>query len=58
MRQLRIACWVLKATDTLRILNLHTGRSLTENTMRDAVLIQFDPLMMSTVLLKTCTGLS
>jgi len=38
-------------------LNLHTGRSLTESTIPDAVLIQFDLLMMSTVLLKTCTGL-
>ena len=27
--------------------NLHTGRSLTENTIPDAVLIQFDVLMMS-----------
>ena len=34
-------------------LNLHTGRSLTENTIKDAVLIQFDLLMMSTELLET-----
>ena len=38
-------------------LNLHTGRSLTENTILDAVLIQFDLLMMSTELLETCRGL-
>ena len=36
------------------LLNLHTGQSLTENTIPDAVLIQFDLLMMSTVSLKTC----
>ena len=39
------------------VCNLHTGRSLTEGTIPDAVLIQFDLLMMSTVLLETCTGL-
>ena len=39
------------------LLNLHTGRSLTENTIPDAVLIQFDLLMMSTVLLETRRGL-
>jgi len=33
--------------------NLHTGRSLTENTIADAVLIQFDLLMMNTNLLET-----
>jgi len=38
-------------------LNLHTGRSLTESTTPDAVLIQFDLLMMSTVMLETCRGL-
>jgi len=37
--------------------NLHTGRSLTENTIANAVLIQFDLLMMSTELLETCRGL-
>ena len=37
--------------------NRHTGRSLTHNTISDAVLIQFDLLMMSTELLETCTGL-
>ena len=37
--------------------NLHTGRSLTESTIPHAVLIQFDLLMMSTVLLETCGGL-
>ena len=36
---------------------LHTGWSLTESTVPDAVLIQFDLLMMSTVLLETCRGL-
>jgi len=36
------------------LLNLHTGRSLTENTIPDAVLIQFDLQMMSTMLLETC----
>ena len=39
------------------LLNLHTGRSLTENTIPDAVLIQFDLLMMSTEFLETCRGL-
>jgi len=38
-------------------LHLHTGRSLTEGTTPDVVLIQFDFLMMSTVLLETCRGL-
>ena len=37
-----------------RCAHLHTGRSPTENTITDAVLIQFDLLMMSTVLLETC----
>jgi len=37
--------------------NLHTGRSLTENTIPDAVLIQFDLMVMSTELLETCRGL-
>ena len=37
--------------------NLHTGRSLTENIIPDAVLIQFDLLMMSTELLEKCRGL-
>ena len=37
--------------------DLHTGRSLTENTIPDAVLIQFDLLMMSTELFETCRGL-
>jgi len=32
----------------------HTRLSLTENTISDAVLMQFDLLMMSTVLLETC----
>ena len=39
------------------LLNLYTGRSLTESTIPDAVLIQFDLLMMSTELLETCGGL-
>jgi len=39
------------------LLNLHTGRSLTQNNTTDAVLIPFDLLMMSTVLLETCRGL-
>ena len=38
------------------LLNLHTGRSLTENIIPDAVLIKFDLLMMSTELLETCRG--
>jgi len=38
-------------------LHLHTGRSLTENTIPGAVLMQFDLLMMSTELLETCRGL-
>ena len=40
------------------VAGVHTGRSLTENTIPDAVLIQFDLLMKSTVLLETCRGLS
>ena len=36
------------------LLNLHTGRSLTQNTIPDAVLIQCDLLMISAVLLETC----
>jgi len=36
---------------------LHTGRSLSENTIPDAVIIQFDLLMMSIALLETCTEL-
>jgi len=39
------------------LLNLHTEKSLTENAITDAVLIQFDLPMMSTVLLETCRGL-
>jgi len=35
---------------------VHAGRSLTDSTIPDAVLIQFDLLMMSTVLLETCKG--
>jgi len=35
----------------------HTGRSLTENTKPEAVLIQFDLLMMSTDFLDACRGL-
>jgi len=38
------------------LLNLHTGRSLTDNTIPDAVLIKFDLLMRSTDLLETCRG--
>ena len=41
----------------VQVLNLHTGRSLTENTIPDAVLVQFDLLTMSTELLETCRGL-
>jgi len=37
--------------------HLHTRMSLTENTIPDAILIQFDLLMVSTVLLETCRGL-
>jgi len=36
--------------------SVHTGPSLPENTIPDAVLIQFDLLMMSTELLETCRG--
>ena len=39
------------------LLNLPIGRSLGENTTPDAVLIQFDLLMMSTELLEACRGL-
>ena len=38
-------------------INLHTGKSLTDRTVPDAVLIQSDLLMMGTVLLETCRGL-
>jgi hypothetical protein len=38
-------------------LKLHTGRSLAESTVPDAVLKQLDLLMMNTVLLETCRGL-
>ena len=37
--------------------NLHTGRSLTDSTIPDAVLVQFGLLMMSTVLFETCRRL-
>ena len=40
------------------LLNLHTGLSLTENIIIDAVLIQFDLLMMSTEFLETCKSKS
>jgi len=36
---------------------LDTGQSLTDNTVPDAVLIQFDLPMISTVLLEICRGL-
>ena len=39
------------------VCNLHTGQLLTKYTIPDAVLIQFYLLMMSTMLLETCTGL-
>ena len=38
------------------LLNLHTGRSLTESTIPDAVSIQFGLLMMSTVLPEAYRG--
>ena len=38
-------------------LHLHTGQSLTDSTIPDSVLIQFDLLVMSTLLLETCRGL-
>jgi len=37
--------------------NLHTGQSLTDSTIPDSALIQFDLMMMSTILLETCRGL-
>ena len=40
----------------VQVLNPHAGRSLAENTIPDAVLIQFDLLLMSTELLDTCRG--
>jgi len=39
------------------LLYLHTRRSLTASIIPDAVLIQFDLLVMSTVLLETFRGL-
>ena len=38
------------------LLNLHTGQSLAQNTIPDAVLIQFG-LLMITEFLETCRGL-
>ena len=38
-------------------LNLHTERSLAENSIPDAVLMKFDFWMMGTELLETCRGL-
>ena len=35
---------------------MHNGRSLTDSTRPDAVLIQCDLLMLSTVLLESCAG--
>ena len=50
--------WVgVLPTDNWFLPNLHTGRSLTENTIPDAVSTQIDLLMMSTGLLETCRGL-
>ena len=54
---------VLSVSDRLvcklrrNLLNLHTGRSLTDSTITDAVLIHFDLLMISAVLLESCRGL-
>ena len=61
-------CWYWQLSDTafnliflnpntVPVFGLRTGRSLTENTIPDAVLMQFDFLMMSTELLETCRGL-
>ena len=50
-------CPVCRLRRSQFLLNLHTGRSLTENTIPNAVLIQFNLLMMSTELLETCRGL-
>ena len=41
----------------LRRKGFSTGRSLTQNTIPDAVLIKFHLVMMSTELLETCRGL-
>ena len=43
-------------TSSVIVLSI-SDRSLTESTISDAVLIKFDLLMMSTVLLETCRGL-
>jgi len=51
------SCIVFSVSGRPEFLNLHTGRSLTENTIQDAVLIQFDLLMMRTELHETCRGL-
>jgi len=48
--------WVNEQLSGVQV-HLHTGRSLTENTIPDAVLIQSDLLMMSTELFETCRGL-
>ena len=53
-----LGCQEWRVLQNYLLLNLHTGRSLTENTKPDAVLIQFDLLMMSTELLEICRGLS
>jgi len=39
------------------LFNLHAVRSLTDSTIPDAALTQFDLLMLSTELLETCRGL-
>jgi len=55
------ASGVVQSVSERPVCRLHTGRSLIESTVPDIVLIQlltqFDLLMMSTVLLETCTGL-
>ena len=48
---------VFSESDSPELLNLQTGRSLTENAIPYAVLKQFQLLMMSTELLETCRGL-
>jgi hypothetical protein len=54
---INIASGIVVEVEKELLLNLHTGRSLTDSTIPVAVLTQFDLLMMSKVLLETCRGL-
>ena len=51
------ASGIVSSVSDRPVCRLHTGRSLAESTIPDAVLIQLDLLMMSIVLPETCRGL-